>query len=216
RTDLFGYFPPVDSSESEQQPLAFIHGSCEATARLVGVSGAPDGGDFGSFWVSIFPDAASQFTLCPPNSTIGALSLRAASWTAGYTRSYTTRADGGTFGEMLPFFPGGGYPVQHFAGIEVNERQRVNIGLHNATSDRDGRYRLILFARNGAVTAEVIITVAPNQTRQDTLASLFRMEIPDGTYGLTVSPLDSVGYPGRSWAYVSLVDNISGDPTNLW
>jgi hypothetical protein len=36
--------------------------------------------------------------------------------------------------------------------------------------------------------------------------------LPAGLYGHTVIPQGE----GRSWAYVSLVDNISGDPTNLW
>jgi hypothetical protein len=42
--------------------------------------------------------------------------------------------------------------------------------------------------------------------------------LPAGTYGLTVLPLDDRehGVKGRSWAYVSLVDSITGDPTNWW
>jgi hypothetical protein len=39
-----------------------------------------------------------------------------------------------------------------------------------------------------------------------------------GSYGLTVLPLDDKanGVEGRSWAYVSLIDNLTGDPTNWW
>jgi hypothetical protein len=42
--------------------------------------------------------------------------------------------------------------------------------------------------------------------------------IPAGTYGMTVLPLDDPenGVKGRSWAWVSLVDNVTGDPTNWW
>ncbi len=39
-----------------------------------------------------------------------------------------------------------------------------------------------------------------------------------GTYGMTVLPLDDPehGVKGRSWAWVSLVDNVTNDPTNWW
>jgi hypothetical protein len=37
-------------------------------------------------------------------------------------------------------------------------------------------------------------------------------EIPNGIYGLSVVPLDGTG----CWPYVSLVDNVTGDPTNWW
>jgi hypothetical protein len=35
---------------------------------------------------------------------------------------------------------------------------------------------------------------------------------------MTMVPLDDPanGVKGRSWAWVSLVDNVTGDPTNWW
>ena len=56
---------------------------------------------------------------------------------------------------------------------------------------------------------------------QRRLEHVFGLEVGDlaeGTYGLTVLPLDddANGVQGRSWAYVSLVDGATGDPTNWW
>ena len=50
------------------------------------------------------------------------------------------------------------------------------------------------------------------------LLGLDRGSLEDGTYGLTVVPLDDAanGVEGRSWAYVTLVDNLTGDSTILW
>ncbi len=56
---------------------------------------------------------------------------------------------------------------------------------------------------------------------QRSLDHIFGLEdgtLPHGTYGLTVLPLDddAAGVQGHCWAYVSQVDNVTGDPTNWW
>jgi hypothetical protein len=61
----------------------------------------------------------------------------------------------------------------------------------------------------------------PLASSQRHLEHLFGMQVgalPAGTYGMTVLPLDDPanGVKGRSWAWVSLVDNVTGDPTNRW
>ncbi len=58
-------------------------------------------------WRTVFPDVAHAFPPCAADEDLhaGALELRAGTWLAGWTRTYTTRADGGTYGEMLPLYP---------------------------------------------------------------------------------------------------------------
>jgi hypothetical protein len=201
RTDLFGILPTTTPSATT---LATTHldasGGCTADAQLVA-----DGRN-------IFSDVARQFAACSlSGSVIGALRVSGSTWMAGYSRTYTTRADGGTFGDMLPFYPPRGWPVQHFSGIDASGRFRINVGLYNGQNTPTTN-RLLLYDASGALLAQQDITLAPHASMQSPIASLLHSNIPPGLYGLTVIPQGE----GRSWAYVSLVDNISGDPTNLW
>ncbi len=171
-------------------------------------------------WRTVFPDVVRLFPACAEeDSTRGALEVRAGSWTAGFTRTFTTRADGGTYGSMLPFYPPHGWPVQHFAGIEVRAGWRVNVGLYNGQRDRAVVHRLSLYAADGTLAAQNELTLDPGASLLEPLATALGVpSLPDGTYGLTVLPLDDpeTGDQGTSWAYVSLVDNVTGDPTNWW
>ncbi len=151
----------------------------------------------------------------------GALEVRTASWMAGYARTYTTRVDGGTYGEMLPFYPPYGFPVQHFAGLEISPRFRINVGLYNGDKEHAVVHRLTLYAGDGAKVAEREVTMPPRANlveRLEDLLGMARDSLPEGSYGLTVLPLDDTanGVQGRSWAFVSVVDNVTGDPTNWW
>lgn len=171
-------------------------------------------------WRTVFPDVVRLFPACAAeDSTRGALEVRTGSWSAGFTRTSTTRADGGTYGSMLPFYPPHGWPVQHFAGIEVRAEWRVNLGLYNGQRDRAVVHRLSLYAADGTLAAQNELTLSPGASLLEPLATILGVaSIPDGTYGLTVLPLDDpeTGDQGTSWAYVSLVDNVTGDPTNWW
>ena len=202
RTDLFGILPRVAVGSTT---LAITHldsaSGCTADANL-----SADGFD-------IYSDVARKFGPCGTGgSGLGALRLAGTTWMAGYSRTYTTRADGGTFGDMLPFYPAGGWPLQHFSGIETGSRFRINVGLYNGQSTTTTN-RLILYDANGTLVAQRDVDLASHASIQTTIASI--MNVPNlaaGLYGLSVIPLGA----GHSWAYVSLVDNISGDPTNLW
>ena len=205
RTDLFGILPTVTPGATT---LATTHldaaNGCTADAQLV------------ADVRSIFSDVARQFGACVTNGGItGALRVSGSTWMAGYSRTYTTRADGGTFGDMLPFYPPRGWPVQHFSGIEAGSRFRINVGLYNGQTTATIN-RLFLYDSSGALVAQRDVTLAPHASLQGPIGALLNVNVPAGLYGLSVVPLDSPSGPGRSWAYVSLVDNISGDPTNLW
>ncbi len=202
RTDLFGILPTVTLGSSTLATTHFDSTSgCTADANLSADS------------IAIYSDVARKFGPCGTSgSGLGALRLAGTTWMAGYSRTYTTRADGGTFGDMLPFYPAGGWPLQHFSGIEAGGRFRVNVGLYNGQSTTTTN-RLFLYDANGALVAQRDIDLASHASLQTPIASLMNVaNLPAGLYGLSVVPLGT----GHSWAYVSLVDNISGDPTNLW
>lgn len=218
------------------QPKAYFHPSApaddcggavaaggELSGFLLGVAPFPLGQSPGAeAWRSIFPDVLHQFSPCAGDTNVrGALELRVGSWMAGYARTYTTRADGGTYGEILPLYPEHGWPVQHFAGIEASEAFRVNLGLYNGDQDHAITHRLTLHAADGRQVAQREVMLQPweNDIRPlEVWLGLQPGQIPSGTYGMTVLPLDDPahGVEGRSWAFVSLVDNVTNDPTNWW
>jgi hypothetical protein len=178
--------------------------------------------DRSTMWGTVYPDVARAFAPCASEQDLHAgFELLSATWLMGWTRTYTTRPDGGTYGEMLPLYPLGGWPVQHFAGVEVGERFRVNVGLFNGEHEHAITHRITLYAADGHQVAERTLTLQPLASFQRRLEHLFGLDvgsIPAGTYGMTVLPLDDPanGVKGRSWAWVSLVDNVTGDPTNWW
>jgi len=206
RTDLFR--SRLLASETANPPIARIEtsGGCIAEVPLRNDEASHN-------FPTISRDVASQFTACKPAGGIsGALWLKTASWMTAYARTYTTRADGGTMGDMLPLYPQHGWPVQHFSGLEAGGRFRINAGLYNGQATTTTN-RLLLYDANGVLVAQRDLDLAPHASLQLPLASLLNVaSLPAGLYGLSVIPLGA----GRSWAYVSLVDNISGDPTNLW
>jgi hypothetical protein len=173
-------------------------------------------------WHTVYPDVATMIPECAGQEDLrGGLEVVAGTWLSAWTRTYTTREDGGTYGEMLPLYPLGGWPVQHFAGVEVGDRFRVNVGLFNGDHDHAITHRITLYAADGRQVAERTLTLQPLASFQRRLEHLFGLQvgsISTGTYGMTVLPLDDPanGVKGRSWAWVSLVDNVTGDPTNWW
>jgi hypothetical protein len=193
-----------------------------AKTRAPGVTPPPPPERLERDWNTVFPDVARLFPQCANDTSVkGALELRTGSWMTAYSRTYTTRADGGTYGEMLPLYPYEGWPVQHFAGIEVGKQFRVNIGLYNGNKDHAITHRLSLYKADGTLYAQHEIMLKPWESMQERIEKMLGVpydSIPAGTYGLTVLPLDDPekGIEGRSWAYVSLVDNVTGDPTNWW
>jgi len=193
-----------------QQTDSTFHGTCTSQARLQASAGArvTDAFPWTSFWYTQFNDVARQF--CDGDDIRGALDLRSGSWTSAWARIYTTAANGGTFGEMMPPFPPRGWPVRHFAGIEVRGETRVNVGLYNGF-DAPATIELRLYTASGTLAATRQITLIARESNQQPLRALFG-ELADGIYALSVMPLDAAG----CWPYVSTVDNTTGDPTNWW
>lgn len=227
RTDLYGVFlAPAAIYPATQSPTAFFHpsdpaqcgGGSEARETILygpdGQPGQPQNYPFPALSRRVFPDVVKQFQECTEASITGALELNIGSWMSGFARTYTMRADGGTYGDMLPFYPAGGWPVQHFSGVKIDAQVRTNLGLHNGL-DYPVVHRLLVYDRAGNEVRRHELTLEPRRSLQAPIGAIVG-DLPPGLYGLTVLPLDAEGRPGRSWAYVSIVDNITGDPTNLW
>ena len=233
------------------QPLAFFHpqkrasqcggaavGGGEISAALDGSIGMPlnewvetmTEGDipppFGweaeRGWRTVFPDVIHLFAECEGETKIkGGFEISTASWTSGYSRTYTSREDGGTYGGMLPLYPPNGWPVQHFAGIEVSDEFRINVGFFNGNHGHAITHRLTLYRADGTEVATTEFSLGALNSKLEPLERLLGLDrgsLEDGAYGLTVVPLDDAenGVEGRSWAYVTLVDNLTGDSTILW
>lgn len=246
--NAYGAFPTYENTYD--RPVAFFHPttpasqcggaalSGEISAHLDGSIGMPlddwvatmTAGGFPPSsepyakrgWRVIFPDAIHLFAECEGEQEIrGGLEISTASWTSGYSRTYTTRDDGGTYGSMLPLYPPNGWPVQHFAGIEISDEFRINVGFFNGDHDHAITHRLTLYREDGSEVASVEFTLGRLKSRLKPLENLFGLaggSLENGTYALTVLPLDddTNGIEGRSWAYVSVVDNASGDSSILW
>ena len=192
-------------------------GALDAFRAALAAINVPEGdaGDLG--YRTLIPDAVRAFEDCETDdNTKGALDIATGAWYSGFSRTYTTRQDGGTYGAMLPLYPIGGWPVQHFAGLAINDDQRVNLGLYNGL-DHPVTHRLVLYTESGGLAATTTLELAPHEHVQEPLTRLLG-PLADGLYGLTVLPLDDpdAGVEGRSWAYVSIIDNVTNDPINLW
>ncbi len=208
RTDAYGLFWTRATGGNPQEPeVRFSGADCRAEDHLVAAP-AVEGSEWPQFWGTIFPDVVSQ--LCPSSSTSGALEVRTGSWMAMVSRTYTTRPDGGTYGDILPLYPPRGWPARHFAGIDVNPDFRINVGLYNG-SDQPSRVDVRLYAADGSLAGQTTIALAGKQTVQMSIRQMFG-DLEQGIYGLSFATVDGVG----CWPYVSVVDNVTGDPTNWW
>lgn len=238
-TDLYGV--PVDTDWYTDSPSVVFHthaGSSSSDVpelveavvpmpladwmktieEVTGVEPSPEFAAYG--YRAIVPDVVAAVT-GDDGAAQGALEVRTATWTASYSRTYTPGPSGGTVGGMLPLYPHGGWPVQHFAGIEAGTEYRINIGLFNGDHEQPVTHRLTLWSADGERAGMVELTLDPLTRRIEPLADIFGLapgDLAAGTYGLTVLPLDdaSTGAEGRSWAFVSLIDSQTNDPTNMW
>jgi hypothetical protein len=240
-TDLYANFVDIFSGDApcqygtEDCPKAYFHpawptscggataGGGEVSGYLVGVPPFANGQmNNWLWWRTIFPDVTQQFGPCQGDLNVrGALELRTGSWMTGYARTYTTRTDEGTYGDVLPIYPEHGWPVQHFAGIELSSHFRANLGLYNGDASHSITHRLTLYDATGQQVAQRELVLHPWENILDRLERMLGLQVgdlPNGTYGLTVLPLDNAaeGVQGRSWAFVSLIDNVTNDPANWW
>jgi hypothetical protein len=213
QTDGYGVFYYRVMPGSAQFPTVHYHPSTPActpvtmklqpSSPLAGFTGLP-------FWYTVFEDLAKQ--TCPNvEESNGALEIETASWMSMVSRTYTTRADGGTYGDILPLYPNKGWKQRHFAGVDVRDGFRINAGLHNGM-DTKGTWLLQLFRSDGTLAAERTLSLEGRASVQGPLSAIMNAEVPDGLYGLSITTVEGTG----AWPWLSLVDNKTGDPTNFW
>jgi len=155
----------------------------------------------------VLSDVLSQFGA---SSGSGALEV---AWSGGNgpiiaSRTYTTAANGGTFGQSID-------PVQSFGadsyvpGLRSDSAFRSNVGFVNSGDVSIG-ITATLLTSGGQPLASAFVPLAPRSQTQFSLASLFpSLNIPAlGTVTLQAHT-DSGPF---LFAYGSMVDNASGDP----
>ncbi len=242
-TTLYGYMGP-NQFESGERPIVAFHPGAEESCSggeaqyLQGVMASDPGtwtqyveeqnlgrfiGEGSKPFRNIFPDVIRRVSGCETVERVrGGLEVVTGSWFSGFSRTSTTRDDGGTYGSMLPLYPAGGWPIQHFAGIEISDVSRINLGFFNGDHDHAISHRVSLFDGTGLLVAEREFILDSLDSRQMEIHAFFEgFVLPEGSYGLTVLPLDGfeadgTWFRGHSWAYISIIDNRSNDPFNLW
>lgn len=209
KTDAYGVFEFFVTDGSAQRPFVVYRGmnACASErTTLTPQIGFATSLEWPNFWRTVFPDLIAQ--VCGPDKVAsGALEVETGSWMSMVSRTYTSREDGGTYGDILPLYPPRGWPARHFAGLRLSEQFRVNVGLYNGTS-RSATHRLQLFRQDGSIAGTRDVVLAPFESLQAPLGEL--IHVPHGLYGLSVTSDAGV------WPWVSIVDNRTGDPTNLW
>ncbi len=131
------------------------------------------------------------------------------------SRTYNQTPDG-TFGQYLPglevgqgFGPG---EVGVLSPLENSANFRTNIGVVN-TGSGDCTATIRLFKLGGAACGDPVnISVVPGQWRQ--VNDIFSTAHA-GLRSLATATVEAAGGGCRLWAYGSVVDNRSGDPTTV-
>ncbi|HEX7421773.1 MAG TPA: hypothetical protein VF505_17945, partial [Thermoanaerobaculia bacterium] len=131
-------------------------------------------------------------------------------------RTYTLRADNGTYGQFIPgVMPpdgvGNGDRALQVLQLEQSDRFRSNLGLVELTGN-PVTVEVSLFTPDSKTTPTFPVTLAANEFRQ--LGAVIAMFLGTGTqtYDSRVS-VKVIGGTGRISAYGSVIDNQSADPT---
>ena len=154
----------------------------------------------------VLADVASRFTGTANSS--GALELQWTNPIAVTSRTYTTDANGGTYGQSIDPVAAFG-SNQYIPGLRSDASFRTNAGFVNSGDQTIG-VTLSLISSGGSTIATGFVAVPPKSQVQYSLSGLFP--------GLNVNALGSVTLRASTdtaptlFAYGSIVDNVSGDP----
>lgn len=127
------------------------------------------------------------------------------------SRTYTSREDGGTFGQSIGGVRHDGFRGEAIVpGLRSDGSFRTNVGFVNGGTAHLG-VTVQIIAADGRVIAETFLTVAPLSQVQLPLGSLFpALEDPENVGTFTVVGR-ALGEP-TLFVYGSVVDRASGDP----
>jgi hypothetical protein len=125
------------------------------------------------------------------------------------SRTYTSRADGGTFGQAIPPRLATAVSSSIVTGLRSDSFYRANIGLLNGGTGTIV-VELTLLAANGSTVATASTTLPAGANIQASTAGFFP-GVNAATLGaFTVRARTSS--PSAMFAYASVIDNSSGDP----
>lgn len=155
---------------------------------------------------TVLADVLSRFGQTSGNGTLQV------SWTSSFSgpvvtsRTYTSVASGGTFGQSID-------PVASFGsrvfvpGLRHDAGYRSNVGFVNGGSEAEV-INVSLISQFGIELGRTTVTLQPNQVLQYGVAALFpNISVPPG---FTLQADGDAN--ARLFAYGSMVDNDSGDP----
>ncbi|HEU4888771.1 MAG TPA: PKD domain-containing protein, partial [Thermoanaerobaculia bacterium] len=185
--------------------LTFFNTSPNAVTLTLRYNGATKNVFVGGSDTAVVDDVMSEFGL---TSSSGALQV---TWSASSgpvvtSRTYTSVAAGGTFGQSID-------PVAAFAsrvfvpGLRNDGSYRSNVGFVNGGSQTE-TFNVILLSPSGTELARKGVTLPAGQQMQTSVTGLF----PNTTLpaGFTMQ-VEGDGN-AKLFAYGSMVDNASGDP----
>ena len=146
----------------------------------------------------------------------GVINVEASSAVAIHARTYNVMAEGGTFGQFLPgldeddAMSDGALGL--VAGLKENDDWRSNLGLVNL-GDQPISVRIRLFDTSGAQIGEEIQRSVPARGWKQIDRVL--LAAGAGEQNLTYAVVEPVTAGAAFWAYGSVVDNTTGDPTTI-
>ena len=202
-TDLFGVLPPIALGEKHWQRLSEPRPGVRQT-RIFPLM---------AFWIYsggryAFGPTLAQAAQRPRRARVNSSNPQM----AAYSRTYTTRPDGGTFGDMLPFIP----PVAGRCSISAASKPaRGSPHQHRPLQQPRGRRQIVYCsttrtARSSRTSTTIDLTFPPRCG-----AALVVDERADLPGGVSASPSSRSAPADRGRPRLTR-RQLTGDPTNLW
>lgn len=131
------------------------------------------------------------------------------------SRTYNLKGATETFGQYYPALTAAAAlttgQLGYLPQLKQNAAFRSNLGLVNLGDD-DADVRVRLFAASGAAVGERTVTVTAGRWTQ--IDKVFT-ELGAGNVSLGYASVEVLTGGGRVWAYASVIDAITGDPTTI-
>lgn len=185
--------------------LTFFNTSSNAVTLTLRYNGAAKSLFIGGGDTAVVDDVMSEFGL---TSSSGALRVEWSSSTGPVvtSRTYTSVATGGTFGQSID--PVEGFSSRVFVpGLRNDGSYRTNVGFVNGGGETEF-FNVILLSPSGTELARKGVTLTAGAQMQTSVSALF----PNVTLPAGFTMQAQGDGNAKLFAYGSMVDNASGDP----
>jgi PKD repeat protein len=177
-------------------------GSISLTLRY---GGAPKSVTLQAGQTTVMADVLSQFGHSSGSGKLD-VTWSGSSGPVVTSRTYTSVAGGGTFGQSID--PVASFGRQQFVpGLRHDASYRTNIGFVNHGGESE-MFAVMVLSNSGAEVARTFVTLAPGAQAQYALTALFPAISSIGNFTLMIEGDGNA----QLFAYGSMVDNKSGDP----